>query len=274
MTRRVAATTTTTMTTTMTVAEPAVPGARRTAAGGRRGAEGDRGAMRILVVEDADVLRESLVDGLTQAGHAADGVRDGRQALIHGQTIDYDLIILDLMLPEVDGLTVVRTLRAKRCNTHVLILSARDRVEQRVEGLRAGADDYLVKPFAFDELLARVETLGRRAHGRKSSVLQCADCVVDLSARTVTAAGVPVPLTPREFSVLECLALEAGRPVTRAEIEEHVYDLETPVWSNAIDSVVSSIRRKLAAAGCADAIVTRRGIGYEVRASTGGDPAR
>ncbi len=226
--------------------------------------------MRILVVEDAVLLRESLVDGLTQAGYAVDAVGDGRQALKYAQATDYDLVILDLMLPEVDGLTVLRTLRSKHWEAHVLILSARDRVEQRVEGLRAGADDYLVKPFAFDELLARVETLGRRAHGRKSGELHCDGFVLDLTARSVMVNGSAVPLTPREFAVLEYLTLEAGRPVSRAEIEEHVYDATSPVWSNAIDSLVSSIRRKMAAAGCAETIVTRRSIGYEVPAATAG----
>ncbi|MBK7403874.1 MAG: response regulator transcription factor [Phycisphaerales bacterium] len=220
--------------------------------------------MRILVVEDSEVLRESLVDGLTQAGHAVDAVADGRQAMIHAQTTDYDLVVLDLMIPEIDGLTVLRQLRAKRWDAHVLILSARDRIEQRVEGLRAGADDYLVKPFAFAELLARVETLGRRAHGRKTSELDVGAFTLDLAARTVTVGEVRVDLTPREFAVLSCLTLQAGRPVRRAKIEETVYDEASAVWSNAIDSLVSSIRRKLAAAGCTRAIVTRRGVGYEV----------
>lgn len=225
--------------------------------------------MRILVVEDSELLRASLVDGLTQAGHAVDAVGDGRLALINAQTTAYDLVILDLMIPEVDGLTVLRKLRAKRWDTHVLILSARDRVEQRVEGLNAGADDYLVKPFAFTELLARVETLGRRAHGQKSSRLDLDGFTVDLHAKKIVVGTDYVELTPKEFALLSCLALEAGRPVTRAEIEESIYDDSSAVWSNAVDSLVASVRRKLAAAGCSESIITRRGIGYEVRA--GGD---
>ncbi len=228
--------------------------------------------MRILVVEDSKLMRESLVDGLTQSRHAVDAVADGREALIYAQTTEYDLIILDLMIPQVDGLTVLRSLRAKGNETHVLILSAKDRVEQRVEGLRAGADDYLVKPFAFDELLARVETLGRRAHGRKTNRIHARGFTLDLGAKEVRVRDEVVDLAPREYAVLEYLTLEAGRPVPRAEIEEHVYDADSPVWSNAIDSIVSAIRRKLARHGCEHAIATRRGIGYEVLAATEHEP--
>ena len=229
--------------------------------------------MRILIVEDSVVLREGLVDGLTQAGHVVDEVGDGQQALAYAETTEYDIVILDLMIPKIDGLSVLKQLRGKGWDRHVLILSARDRIEQRVEGLRAGADDYLIKPFAFDELLARIEALGRRAHGVKQQVLAFDGFKLDLSARLVEVGGERVPLTPLEFSVLECLALDAGRPVSRIEIENRVYDAEHPVWSNAIDSVISSIRRKLGDAGCGDAIVTRRGIGYEVPAPSSGDDA-
>jgi DNA-binding response OmpR family regulator len=220
--------------------------------------------MRILVVEDSEVLRESLVDGLTQVGHVVDAVGDGRQAVIYARTTDYDLIILDLMLPIVDGLTALRELRSKGSETHVLILSARDRVEQRVEGLRSGADDYLVKPFAFEELLARVEAVGRRGHGRKVSRLRFSGFEVDLSARRVMVSGTEVDLTSKEFALVECLALDAGRPVSRAQIEDRIYDEHSPVWSNAIDSLVSAIRRKMSESGCAESIITRRGVGYEL----------
>jgi len=229
--------------------------------------------MRILIVEDSIVLREGLVDGLTQAGHVVDGVGDGQQAMIFASTTEYDIMVLDLMIPKVDGLSVLKELRNKGWDRHVLILSARGRIEQRVEGLRAGADDYLVKPFAFDELLARIEALGRRAHGVKQRVIPFEGFQIDLSARMVHVDGDRVELTPLEFSVIECLALEAGRPMSRAQIEERVYDANRPVWSNAIDSVVSSIRRKFADVGCTDVIVTRRGIGYEIPAPTLGDDA-
>lgn len=234
--------------------------------------------MRLLLVEDSARLRASLSDGLRRTGHAVDAVGDGRQGLIHAQTTDYDIIILDLMLPIIDGLTVLRTIREKGIDTHVLILSAKDRVEQRVEGLRAGADDYLVKPFSFDELLARVESLGRRAHGRKASRLAFGAVTVDVSGKRVLVGEEPLELTPREYALLEYLALEAGRPVPRAEIEEHIYDSHRAVWSNAVDSTVSAVRRKLGARGVTALIRTRRGIGYEIPApdsagrSAEGDP--
>jgi DNA-binding response OmpR family regulator len=220
--------------------------------------------MRVLVVEDSEVLRESLVDGLTQIGHVVDAVIDGRQAVIHARTFEYDLIVLDLMLPVMDGLAALRELRTKGCEARVLILSARDRVEQRVEGLRAGADDYLVKPFSFEELLARVEALGRRGRGAKTSVLRFPGFAVDLAARRISVAGAAVELTAKEFSLVECLALEAGRPLSRMQIEDRIYDEHSPVWSNAIDSLVSAIRRKMRDAGCPESIVTRRGMGYEL----------
>lgn len=209
------------------------------------------------------MLRESLVDGLSQIGHAVDAVEDGRQALIHARTTEYELIVLDLMIPKVDGLTVLRELRSTLSEVQVLILSARDRVEHRVEGLRAGADDYLIKPFAFDELLARIESLGRRRHGQHTSVLRFPGFAVDLAARRVTVGVRPVGLTPKEFALVECLALDAGRPLTRAQIEERIYDEHSSVWSNAIDSLVSSVRRKMTEAGCAESIRTRRKTGYE-----------
>jgi len=226
--------------------------------------------MRLLLVEDSTRLRASLSDGLRRSGHAVDAVADGRQGLIHAQTTDYDIIILDLMLPIIDGLTILRTIREKGVQAHVLILSAKDRIEQRVEGLRAGADDYLVKPFAFDELLARIEALGRRAHGRKSSRLGFGAVTVDLTGKRVLVNDDPLDLTPREYTVLEYLALEAGRPVARPEIEEHVYDSDRTVWSNAVDSTVSAVRRKLAARGVTDLIHTRRGLGYEIAAPPAG----
>ncbi|MBK7404654.1 MAG: response regulator transcription factor [Phycisphaerales bacterium] len=225
--------------------------------------------MRLLVVEDSARLLASLCDGLRRSGHTVDGVGDGRQGLIHAQTTTYDLVVLDLMLPELDGLTVLRTMRERGIDTHVLILSARDRVEQRVEGLRAGADDYLVKPFAFDELLARVESLGRRAHGRKSSQISLGRVRLDLTRRELSVDGEVVELTPREYALVECLALEAGRPLSRDEIEEHVYDSSSAVWSNAVDSAVASVRRKLSGRGLEGLILTRRGLGYEITAEGG-----
>jgi DNA-binding response OmpR family regulator len=220
--------------------------------------------MRLLIVEDSDRLRLSLTDGLQRSGYAVDAVADGRQALIYAQTTTYDVIILDLMIPLVDGLAVLKTLREKAVNSHVLILSARDGVDQRIEGLRTGADDYLVKPFSFEELLARVEALSRRAHSKKSSRLDLGDVVVDMTKKTVEVADQLISLTPREYALLEYLAMKSGQPVARIEIEEHIYDGSQSIWSNVVDSTVSAIRRKLGAHGVEGLILTRRGLGYEL----------
>ena len=230
--------------------------------------------MRVLIVEDSRRLRESLADGLTSAGYAVDSVPDGRQGLLYARTTDYDLIILDLMLPELDGLSLLREFRAGGGAAPVLILSAKDRVEQRVEGLRAGADDYLVKPFSFDELLARVEAVRRRARGVPANTVHIRGVDLDMAAKRFSASGRVIPLAPREYAVLEHLFLRAGRIVTRAELEEHVYSADKQVWSNAVDSAVAAIRRKLAEAGVGDLIETRRGHGYIVSAAgpgTGGE---
>lgn len=239
--------------------------------------------MRLLVVEDSRRLRESLADGLRAAGYAVDAAADGRQGLIHARTTDYDAVVLDLNLPELDGITLLRRLREdgrepdpggarSRGATPVIILSARDRVEQRVEGLRAGADDYLVKPFAFDELLARLEALCRRSRGLPAATRRIGSVELDLGARRFTVGGREVPLPPREYAVLEFLFLSAGRVVSRAELEEHVYPEDRQVWSNAVDSAVASIRRRLHDAGVADLIQTRRGRGYLVGSPHSAEP--
>jgi len=220
--------------------------------------------MRLLIVEDSRRLRESLADGLRSAGYAVDTVADGKQGLIHARTTNYDLIILDIMLPELDGLALLRQFRAAQGRAPVLILSARDRVEHRVEGLRSGADDYLIKPFALEELLARVEALCRRSKGVTSNTVRIGDVELDLAARRFKAGGREVDLPPREYAVLEYLFVNAGRAVSRAELEEHVYASDKQVWSNAVDSAIAAIRRKLAHAGVNNLIETKRGYGYMV----------
>jgi DNA-binding response OmpR family regulator len=220
--------------------------------------------MRLLIVEDSRRLRDALADGLRSAGYAVDAVGDGREGLIHARTTEYDLIVLDLMLPELDGLSLLRRLREAHDSTPVLVLSARDRVEHRVEGLRAGADDYLVKPFALDELLARVEALARRARGVTTNVVRIGGIELDLGAKRFAVRGIDVALPPREYAILEYLVLNAGRVIARAELEEHVYASDRQVWSNAVDSAIAAIRRKLSALGVTDLIVTRRGHGYLV----------
>ena len=218
--------------------------------------------MRLLIVEDSDRLRESLATGLRAAGYAVDAVSDGRAGLLHLRTTEYDAAVLDLSLPELDGLSVLREARAKGVQTAVLILTARDQIDDRVRGLRAGADDYLVKPFAYDELLARVEALLRRRHQRSSPLLTVADLRIDTRTKGVTRAARDVPLTKREYTLLEYLAFRAGVPVSRSELEEHLYDDRSQVQSNAIDSTVSLLRQKLNAGGLDNLIHTKRGFGY------------
>jgi DNA-binding response OmpR family regulator len=220
--------------------------------------------MRLLVVEDSQRLRETLVDGLRVAGYAVDAVSDGREGLTYARAVEYDLIVLDIMLPELDGLTMLRRFREAQGRAPVLILSALDRVEHRVQGLRGGADDYLVKPFGFEELLARIEALCRRAHGVTASVISVGDVQLDLSAKVFRVLGRELVLAPREYAILEYLFLNIGRVLSRAELEEHVYAADRQVWSNAVDSAIAAIRRRLASAGAANLIQTRRGHGYLV----------
>ncbi len=218
--------------------------------------------MRLLLVVDSPSLQRSLGEGLRNSGYALDIVDQGRQGLLYAQTSEYDTIILDIMLPEMDGLTVLRTLREKNVATPVLLLTARDTVADRVTGLRAGADDYLIKPFDFDELLARVQALIRRAHGLRRPMLRVGALEIDTSARVATFNGRDVPCAPKEYALLEFLAHRVGRPVTRQELEEHLYDERSQVNSNAVDVAVYGLRNKLEAAGCPPLIQTRRGFGY------------
>ena len=222
--------------------------------------------MRILLVEDSERLQRSLGTGLRRAGYAVDVTGTGTDGLWRATTTDYDVIILDVMLPGIDGLSVLRQLREKGHNTHVLLLTARDTVDDRVTGLRAGADDYLVKPFAFDELLARIEALIRRKHGHKSSTVQVGELMIDTLARTVHRGNVPVVLLPREFALLSYLVGRAGEVVSRTEIETHIYDDRVEPMSNVVDSAVCALRRKIDLPGAPSLITTRRRVGYILEA--------
>lgn len=219
--------------------------------------------MRILVVEDSVRLQRSLELALRRSGYAVDVAVDGEEGLWLAATHDYDAIVLDVMLPKRDGFAVVRELRAAGRDTHVLLLTARDTVPDRVQGLTAGADDYLVKPFALEELLARVQALCRRAYGRKAPRARIADLEIDSAARTVSRAGRAIELTAREFQLLEYLAHRRGEVVSRAEIEAHIYDGAINPMSNVVDSAICLLRRKLAnTPQAAPLIHTRRGAGY------------
>src|SRR5579864_8504571 len=189
--------------------------------------------MRLLLVEDSEWLRRSVGGGLRKAGYAVDVVGDGEEALRTARANDYDVIVLDLMLPGRDGLSVLEGLRAEGKQTHVLVLTATDTVEDRVRGLQTGADDYLVKPFAFDELLARVQALLRRRHGVRNPLIRVRHLEIDTSARAVVVAGDAGSLAPREYALLEYLARRKGAVVSRAEIERHIYDGTAELMSNA-----------------------------------------
>jgi DNA-binding response OmpR family regulator len=219
-------------------------------------------AMRVLYVEDSESLRRSVGRALRHAGFAVDVAADGEEGLAAAELNDYDALVLDVMLPKLDGLTVLRRVRAAGRTTHVLLLTARDTVADRVEGLRLGADDYLVKPFALAELLARVEALCRRAYGTKTGVLQLGPMEVDLPARRLRRGRDEIPLTAREWRLLEYLMMRRGQVVPRTEIEAHIYDDLVEPMSNVVDSAVYGLRRKIGP----DWIQTRRGLGYVLEA--------
>jgi len=218
--------------------------------------------MRLLVVEDSPRLQRNLVSALRQTGYVVDVAADGDAALWHAREHAYDAIVLDIMLPGRDGLDVLSTLRAEGRAVHVLLLTARDTLADRVRGLRLGADDYLVKPFALEELLARVSALCRRAGEKRPAALATGNLAVDPTTRSVTCAGRPLDLTAREYLLLEYITRHVGAVVTRADIEGRIYDERVEPASNVVDSTVCNLRKKLAAAGADVAIQTRRGFGY------------
>jgi len=217
--------------------------------------------MRLLLVEGSDCLRRSLSHGLRKEGYAVDVAADGRDGLWAAGENTYDVILLDRMLPG-DGLTVLRTLRERGISTQVLILSARDTVEDRVRGLSLGADAWLAKPFSFAELCARIQALIRRSYGSRTPVLRVGDLTVDTSVRRVQHGRHTLSLTPLEYGLIELLVLRAGEVVSRLELWEHLYELDSETASNVIDVMICSLRRKLGPG--ADLIKTRRGQGYVV----------
>jgi DNA-binding response OmpR family regulator len=226
--------------------------------------------MRVLVVEDSPRLQRTLGTALRKSGYAVDLAGDGDEGLWLAESHDYDVIILDIMLPKRDGLAVLGELRQHGKATHVLLLTARDTVPDRVRGLRAGADDYLVKPFALEELLARVQSLCRRAYGSKHAVIAVADLQIDTLGRRVRRGPHSVDLTAREYLLLEYLARRRGQVVTRSEIEEHIYDGQVDPMSNVVDSAICTLRKKLAEFGETPLIHTRRGLGYALDEAAAG----
>jgi DNA-binding response OmpR family regulator len=218
--------------------------------------------MRLLVVEDYRALRESLRKGLSEAGFAVDSTGDGKEALWYATGNDYDVIILDLMLPGMNGLEILQRLRAEGRQSHVLILTAKDTLDDRIRGLNLGADDYLVKPFAFSELLARVRALLRRSYGTKNPMIEIHDLRIDLTAKRVWRGQEEILLTPREYALLEYLAMRSGQVVSRSDIWEHAYEFDSSTSSNVVDVYVGYLRKKIERPDGPPLIHTVRGRGY------------
>ena len=214
-------------------------------------------SMRLLVVEDEPDLLAVLAKALREEGYAVDEAADGEAGLYKTSAWDYDAVVLDVMLPKFDGWGVIKKLRSAKA-TPVLMLTARDAVPDRVRGLDAGADDYLVKPFELSELLARVRALVRRGAGKATAELKAGEVRIDTRTRTVFRAGAEVPLTAREYAILEYLALRRGELVTKSDLYDHIFDETDDTMSNLIEVHVSHLRKKLGA----DVIQTRRGMGY------------
>jgi len=220
--------------------------------------------MRLLLVEDYRPLQQSLTKGLREAGFAVDTTGDGKEGLWYAMGNEYDVIILDLMLPGMDGLEILKEMRGQGRKSHVLILTAKDTVQDRVTGLDLGADDYLVKPFAFEELLARVRALLRRGYREKNPRIEIKDLRIDLTAQRVYRGGEEVQFTPREYALLEYLAMRAGQTISRTEIWEHIYEFNSSASSNVVDVYVGYLRKKLERPNEPALIQTVRGRGYRL----------
>ena len=218
--------------------------------------------MRVLIVEDYAPQRKGLVRGFKEAGFAVDAAENGEEALWYAQGNEYDCIVLDLMLPRRDGASVLAELRGSGDSVPVLVLTARDTIGDRVSGLNSGADDYLTKPFAFEELLARVHAIIRRRYGSDQPTIRFGELEIDPVRRLVRRADEEVTMTSREFALLEYLARRAGEVVTRSEIWQHVYEFDSGAHSNVVDVYIGYLRRKLESGGHPRLIHTRRGHGY------------
>jgi len=227
--------------------------------------------MRVLVVEDDGKIASFVVRGLKQAGFAVDEASDGETGLGLALSTDYDAVVLDVMLPGLDGLSLLRRMRAAHRQPPVLVLSARSAVDDRIKGLQAGGDDYLTKPFAFSELLARIQALIRRAtRSPDATRMVCGDIILDLASREVTCAGIKVDLQPREFSLLAFLMRHSGRQVSKTQILEHVWDYSFDPQTNVVDVVIHRLRSKIDPDHVR--LETVRGVGYILRAH-GHDPS-
>lgn len=218
--------------------------------------------MRVLVVEDYPPVRKAIVTALRENGYTVDETEDGNTGLEMATTREYDVVVLDLMLPGMDGIELLEKIRATGDDCRVLIVTARGTIEDRIKGLDLGADDYLVKPFPIEELLARVRALVRRGYGQATPVIKVGHLEIDTNSHAVLSAGEKVSLTAKEFALLEYLALRAGQLVTRGEIFEHVYNDRSSTHSNVIDVYMTYLRKKLERPEHPKLIHTRRGEGY------------
>jgi len=220
--------------------------------------------MRVLVVEDYAPVRNAVTQGLVEAAFAVDSADNGRDGLWFAENNDYDVVVLDLMIPEIDGLTLLRHLRQGGSSSPVLLLTAKDAIEDRVLGLNAGADDYLVKPFAFKELLARVRALSRRRYDRADPDITISNLVINTATNEVTRGGQRIDLTRREYSLLLFLAMREGNCVSRTEIWENVYEFVSDAHSNVVDVYIRYLRKKLERPEWPTLLHTRRGFGYRL----------
>ena len=218
--------------------------------------------MKILLVEDSVRLQRSLSSGLKQQGFTVDQAFDGEEALGFVKANKYDAIVLDLVLPKVDGLAVLSTLRRQGDNSHVLILSANDQTEDRIRGLDLGADDYMVKPFSFEELVSRLRALNRRQSGLKNPVIEVEGIEIDTVSRQVSFNGVIITLTPHEYELLGFLARHRGRVYSHDQLIDQLYDANSYVTRNAVEAHISSLRKRLKTTGAPALVKTRRGFGY------------
>ena len=224
--------------------------------------------MKILVVEDSERLRRSLGHGLRKAEFTVDLAADGAEGLAYLRTYDYDVVVLDLLLPGVSGLEVLKAIR-RTLKVHVLILSAKDQVQDRIRGLEMGADDYLVKPFDFDELCARIRALVRRRHQQKNPCLEVGSLEIDTGRRMVSRDGDFIHLTPSEYRILHVLALRPGQTFSKASLLDQLYRSDADVTDNLIEVLVSNLRKKIQSPDEAPLIVTRRGHGYMLSSGDG-----
>jgi heavy metal response regulator len=220
--------------------------------------------MRVLVVEDEAGVAGFVEQGLTEAGYAVDVARDGADGLEYALSFDYDAIVLDIMLPKMNGLEMLREIRNRRVKSPVLLLTARDAVDDRVRGLDVGADDYLVKPFAFPELLARLRALLRRPPLQSGNLLSMNDLEMDLTQREVRRGGKRIELSPREFALLELLLRHPNQVLTRTQIVEHVWNFDFYADTNVVDVYIGYLRRKIDRENALPLIHTVRGVGYRL----------